>query len=37
MGNNKHIEELKEEIVRTQRENTEFKEQVSVQIKKAFD
>ena len=26
MGNNKHIEELKDEIVRTQRENTEFKE-----------
>lgn len=26
MGNNKHLEELKEEIVRTQRENTQFKE-----------
>jgi hypothetical protein len=37
MGNNKHIEELKEEIERTHRENQEFKQQVSVQIKNAFD
>ena len=37
MGNNKHIDELKEEIERTHRENEEFKQQVTIQIKQAFD
>ena len=37
MGNNKHIEELKEEIQRTHRENKEFKDKVTIQIKEAFD